>query len=176
MDFQIDQAVNILSTTPAALNTLLRDAPEEWTMYNNGGESWSPWAVVGHMLHGEENDWIPRARIILDYGESRAFDPFDREAMFNKFEGIPLSDLLDRFAAARAKSMDELKALALTPERLQSPGLHPSLGKVSLSQLLSTWVVHDMNHLGQIVEVMARHYKQAVGPWIDYLPILTRTS
>jgi uncharacterized damage-inducible protein DinB len=145
-------------------------------MHNNGGDSWSPWAVVGHLLHGDESEYIDRARIILQHGESRPFDPFDREAMFHQYQGIPLSDLLDRFAAARRANVEELRAMRLTPERLATRGTHPSLGPVTLSQLLATWVAHDFNHTGQIVEVMARHYKEAVGPWIVYLNILARET
>jgi len=176
MDFNLNQSIEILSRTPATLDALLRDAPDAWTLANNGGESWSAWAVVGHLLHGEENDWIARARIILDYGDTRPFDPFDRKEMFEKYEGIALPKLLDKFRAARAANLDALRAMNLTAEKLQTRGQHPALGKVTLSQLLSTWVAHDMNHLGQIVETLSRHYKEAVGPWIEFLPILTRES
>jgi hypothetical protein len=174
LEFHLDQAAIILSRTPDVLNALLRDAPREWTMADNGDGSWSPWAVVGHLLNGEENEWIARARIILEYGESREFDPFDREAMFTQYVGIPLPELLDRFATARLINLDDLRSFGLAPHHLALKGKHPTLGAVTLSQLLSTWVVHDFNHIGQIVEVMSRHYKDAVGPWVEFLPILTR--
>ncbi len=176
IDFQLDQATTILARTPATLGALLRGAPDDWTMNNNGGDTWSPWATVGHMLHNEEVNWLSRARYVLKYGESKAFEPFDREAMFQKYEGIALPDLLDRFAAARRANLEALRALNLTPERLALKGLHPSLGPVTLSQLLAAWVAHDFNHIGQIVEVMSRHYKEAVGPWVQFLNILTRES
>lgn len=128
------------------------------------------------MLHNEEVNWMARARFVLDYGEARAFEPFDREAMFEKYAGIALPDLLDRFAAARKANLDTLRGWKLTPDKLDCKGKHPDFGPVTLRQLLSTWVVHDMNHMGQIVEVMSRQYKEAVGPWIKYLNILTRES
>jgi len=176
LDFRLEQAAIILSRTPGVLDALLRGAPQDWTMQDNGDGSWSPWAVVGHMLHGEENNWISRARVILEHGEDKEFEPFDREAMFEQYVGIPLEELLDRFAAARQANLDDLRAFGLAPHHLTLKGAHPSLGAVTLSQLLSTWVVHDFNHIGQIVEVMSRHYKDAVGPWVDFLPILTRES
>jgi uncharacterized damage-inducible protein DinB len=176
LEFQIDQATDRLARTPAVLDALLRDAPDDWTMHNNGGETWSPWAVVGHMLYNDEVNWMSRARFLLEHGESRAFEPFDSAGMFEKVEGIALPDLLDRFAAARRANVEALRALNLTPEKLALKGKHPSFGAVTLSQLLATWVVHDFNHTGQIVEVMSRHYKQAVGPWIQYLNILTRET
>ena len=175
-EFRLDEAAIILSRTPGVLNALLRGAPDEWTMHDNGGGSWSPWAVVGHLLHGEENEWIPRARVILEHGEDVPFEPFDREAMFEQYTGVPLPELLDRFAAARLSNLDDLRSFGLASIHLSLRGTHPSLGPVTLSNLLATWVVHDFNHLGQVAEVMARHYKDAVGPWVEYLPILTREA
>ena len=174
MEFQLDEAEEILTRTPATLNSLLRDLPEAWTLRNEGSETWSPFDVVGHLIHGEQTDWIPRARIILEQGESGIFEPFDRFAMFEKFKGKSLSELLDRFESLRAQSLKVLKSMNLTPELLGKRGTHPELGVVTLSQLLSTWVVHDLGHVGQIARVMAKQYGEAVGVWKAYLPILSR--
>ena len=174
MDYQIDQAVAILRRTPATLTALLRGLPEEWTKSTAGPNTWSAYDVVGHLLHGEETDWIPRARIILEEGESHPFDSFDRTAMFEKYQGYSLDQLLAAFEQARAQSLATLDKWRLTPERLTLKGTHPALGTVTLSHLLATWVVHDLNHIGQVVEVMAHQYTDAVGPWRAYLAILTR--
>jgi len=174
MDFQLDQAKEILRRTPATLNSLLRHLPEEWAFANEGPESWSPFDVVGHLIHGEEADWIPRAKIILEYGESRAFEPFDRFAMFEKSRVQSLGDLLDKFEWLRGESLKGLEGMNLRPEMLGKRGRHPELGAVTLSQLLSTWVVHDLGHIGQIVRAMAKQYDEAVGAWQPYLPILSR--
>ena len=174
MEFQLDHATEILRRTPATLNALLRHLPEEWTLATEGPESWSPFDVVGHLIHGEEADWIPRARIILGYGESRAFEPFDRHAMFEKSRGKSLGDLLDIFERLRGESLKELEEMRLTPEMSGRRGMHPELGAVTLGQLLSTWVVHDLGHIGQIVRVMAKQYGEAVGAWQAYLPVLRR--
>jgi hypothetical protein len=174
MEFQLDHAKEILKCTPATLDSLLRDLPEEWALSNEGPESWSPFDVVGHLIHAEEADWIPRARIILEYGEKRAFEPFDRFAMFEKSRGRSLGSLLDRFEWLRGESLKELERMNLSPEMLGKQGMHPELGVVTLSQLLSTWVVHDLGHIGQIVRVMAKQYTEAVGAWQTYLPVLSR--
>ena len=174
MEFQLNHAKEILRRTPATLNSLLRHLPEEWTLANEGPESWSPFDVVGHLIHGEEADWIPRAKVILEYGESRAFEPFDRFAMLDNSRGKSLGDLLDRFEWLRAESLKELEGMNLGPEMLGKRGRHPELGAVTLSQLLSTWVVHDLGHVGQIVRVMAKQYSEAVGAWRAYLSILSR--
>ena len=174
MEFQLDHAKEILRRTPATLNTLLRDLPEEWARANEGPESWSPFDVVGHLIHGEEADWIPRARIILEHGEGRPFEPFDRFAMFEKSGGRSLGDLLDRFEWLRGESLKELDGMNLRPEILGKRGAHPELGVVTLGHLLSTWVVHDLGHLGQVVRVMAKQYAGEVGAWQAYLPVLSR--
>jgi hypothetical protein len=174
MEFRLDQAKEVLRRTPATLNALLRDLPPEWVNANEGADSWSPFDVVGHLIHGEEADWIPRARIILNYGEQRPFDTFDRFAMFEASKGKSLSDLLATFERLRGESMLELERMNLTPELLRKRGMHPELGLVTLSQLLSTWVVHDLSHIGQVVRVMAKQYSEAVGAWQAYLPILGR--
>jgi uncharacterized damage-inducible protein DinB len=174
MDYQIAQAVTILRRTPATLTALLRGLSEEWTNSSAGADTWSAYNVVGHLLHGEETDWIPRARIILKEGEAHPFDSFDRAAMFEKYQGYSLDQLLTAFEQAREKSLATLDEWRLTPAQLALKGTHPALGTVTLSQLLATWVVHDLNHIGQVVEVTAHQYADAVGPWRAYLAILTR--
>ena len=174
MEFQLDHAIEILRRTPATLNSLLCHLPDEWVFSNEGPESWSPFDVLGHLIHGEETDWIPRAKIILEYGERRTFEPFDRFAMFEKSRGKSMSELLDRFERLRAESLRELEGMNLTPEMLGKRGRHPELGVVTLSQLLATWVVHDLGHVGQIVRVLAKQYGEAVGVWRAYLPVLSR--
>jgi uncharacterized damage-inducible protein DinB len=174
MEFQLDNATEILRRTPATLDSLLRHIPEVWSLADEGPESWSPFDIVGHLIHAEEADWIPRARIILQYGESRTFEPFNREAMFEKSRGKSLGDLLDRFEQLRGENLQQLEEMNLKPEMLAKRGMHPEFGVVTLSQLLSTWVVHDLGHIGQVSRVMARQYTEAVGAWRAYLPVLTR--
>jgi uncharacterized damage-inducible protein DinB len=174
MDYQSDQAIAILQRTPETLTALLRGLPEEWTRSNAGPDTWSAYDVVGHLLHAEEADWIARARIILEEGEGHPFESFDRTAMFEKYQGYSLDQLLDAFAERRAQSLATLNGWNIAPQQLSLKGTHPALGTVTLSQLLATWVAHDLNHIGQIVEVMARQYAEAVGPWRAYLAILTR--
>jgi hypothetical protein len=174
MDYQHEQAVGILRRTPAILTTLLRGLPEVWTASTEGPGTWSAYDIVGHLLHGEEADWIERSRIILEHGEQRPFDSFDRTVMFEKYRGASLEHLLAAFEQARAKNLATLSEWHITSEQLTRKGTHPELGTVTLSQLLATWVVHDLNHIGQIVEVMSRQYADAVGPWRAYLAILTR--
>src|SRR5262249_6587553 len=159
MDYQYEPAVDILRRTPATLKVLLRGLPEAWTTSTEGPETWSAADIVGHLLHAEEADWIERTRSILEQGEHvRLFDSFDRTAMFVKYQEFSLDQLLAVFEQARAKNLATLSALHITPENLTLKGTHPVLGTVTLSQLLATWVVHDLNHIGQIVEVMARQY------------------
>lgn len=172
MELQLEQAVAVLRRTPDVLNAMLRDLPADWTQQNEGGTSWSPFDVLGHLIHGEETDWIPRARTILEAGESRTFDVFDRFAQFEKSQGKTVNELLDEFAHLRAASLTTLADWQLTPEQLQLRGQHPAFGAVTLGQLLATWTVHDLNHLAQINRVMSRQYAAAVGPWQAYLSIL----
>lgn len=174
MDFHLSHAKEILSSTPVTLNSLLKDLCNDWVLSNEGPDSWSPFDVVGHLIHGEETDWIPRARIILEAGEQRPFEPFDRVAMFEKSKGKTLRELLTTFEGLRIENLQTLEAMNLTPELLTKRGTHPELGIVTLSQLLSAWVVHDLSHVGQIVRVMSKQYREAVGPWQEYLPILNR--
>jgi hypothetical protein len=174
MEFQLGNAKQILIRTPKTLNSLLRNLPDEWIKSNEGPETWSPFDVVGHLVHAEEADWIPRARIILEEGETGTFEPFDRFAMFEKSRGKSLTELLDRFEMRRQENLALLERMNLTQQMLEKRGTHPEFGLVTLSQLLSTWAVHDLGHIGQIVRVMAKQYGEAVGPWQAYLPVLTR--
>lgn len=172
MEFELDKAKEVLQRTPATLNALLHDLPSDWVLANEGPETFSPYDVIGHLIEGEENDWIPRARIILEQGEARPFDKFDRFAMYEKSRGKSLSELLTQFEQLRGESLRQLDEMNLTPELLQKQGSHPALGVVTLSQLLSAWVVHDLGHIRQIVRVMAKQYREAIGPWTTYLTIV----
>lgn len=172
MEFQLDKAKEVLRRTPVTLNALLSDLPNDWVMANEGPDTWSPYDVIGHLIEGEETDWIPRARIILEQGEARPFDKFDRFAMFEKSKGKSLPELLARFEELRGESLRQLDEMNLTAELLQKQGTHPALGVVTLSQLLSAWVVHDLGHIRQIVRVMAKQYREAIGPWTAYLTIV----
>jgi hypothetical protein len=172
MELELAHTIDILRRTPATLNSLLRDLPEPWLFQNEGSETWSPYNVIGHLIHGEETDWIPRAKIILEHGETRAFEPFDRVAMLEESKQKPIGELLDTFAQLRAQNLRELQAMNLTPDLLDKRGRHPELGVVTLRQLLSTWVVHDLGHIRQVVRVMSKQYRDAVGPWRVYLSIL----
>lgn len=170
--FQLEDAVAILSRTPATLDAMLRGLPGGWIAANEGGDTWSPYDIVGHLIHGERADWLPRARIILEHGENRAFDPFDRLAQFEESRGRTLPSLLDDFALARRQSLRELDALKLTEADLDRRGRHPAFGAVTLRQLLATWVAHDLDHIMQISRVLARQYSDEVGPWREYLRII----
>ncbi len=172
MDFELQRAIELLSRTPVILNSMLRDLSETWLVQNEGLEMWSPYDIVGHLIHGEETDWIPRAKIILEHGEARAFEPFDRVAMFEKSKGKSMAELLDTFAMLRKENLHELNEMKLTPALLEKRGKHPELGVVTMKQLLATWVVHDLGHVRQVVRVMAKQYRDTVGPWRAYLSIL----
>ncbi len=172
MRFELDRAVPVLERTPGVLRALLAGLPDEWTRATEGPETWSPFDVVGHLIHGERTDWLPRVEIILRDGQSRAFPPFDRIAMFEASQGRTLDQLLDEFAALREASLERLRALRLSEADLERPGRHPELGQVRLGQHLATWVAHDLSHIGQIVRVMGRQYADAVGPWLEFLPML----
>jgi hypothetical protein len=174
MEFQLDQAKEVLRRTPSTLNALLTDLPNDWVLSNEGQDTWSPYDVIGHLIEGEETDWIPRARIILEQGEARPFDKFDRFAMFEKSRGKSLLELLAQFEQLRGESLRQLDEMNLTPELLQKRGTHPALGVVTLSQLFSAWVVHDLGHIRQIVRVMAKQYRDAIGPWTAYLTIVNQ--
>lgn len=168
----LPDTVALLNRTPPALDALLRDLPEMWTRRNEGGETWTVYDIVGHLIHGERTDWMPRTKIILQYGETRAFDPFDRLAQQRESQGKSLDQLVDEFVALRVANLDELRALNLETEDLRRQGMHPALGVVTLSQLLATWAAHDLTHLHQISRIMAHQYRAAVGPWSPYLGVL----
>jgi hypothetical protein len=167
----LDDVVAILERTPETLSALLDGLPDTWIRATEGEGTWSPYDVVGHLIHGERTDWIPRARHILA-GETRSFEPFDRLAQFKESQGKDLAELLQTFAELRRENIAALKAMDLTDSDLDRPGLHPELGRVRLEQLLATWVVHDLDHLTQITRTMAKVYTDATGPWSAYLSVL----
>jgi hypothetical protein len=175
-EFSLTEALAILTRTPATLNALLRGLPDLWVLHNEGSDggkdSWSAFDIVGHLIVGDRTDWMPRARIILENGETRPFDPFDRFAQQKESQGKSLEQLLDEFARLRSENVGALQALNLQPEDLARRGRHPALGVVTLSQLLATWAVHDLTHLHQLSRVMAHQYRDAVGPWSAYLGVL----
>ncbi|MGB8674239.1 MAG: DinB family protein [Candidatus Acidiferrales bacterium] len=162
----------LLARIPAVLNALLRDLPEAWTLRNEGENTWSAFDVVGHLIHGERTDWMPRARMVLQFGESQAFEPFDRWGQEREIQGRSLEQLLDDFSRLRSENLDELRALNLRQEDLELRGRHPALGTVTLSELLATWAIHDLTHLHQISRILAHQYRDAVGPWEKYLGVL----
>jgi len=174
MHFDIKQTKSILGRTPTLLNALLIDAPPELITSNEGPDTWSPFDIVGHLIHGETTDWIPRTRIILKYGESRSFEPFDRFAQYEQSKDKSISQLLEEFATLRRESLNALEEMKISADQLSLRGTHPSLGSVTLRELLSTWVAHDLSHIAQAVRVMCRQYTDDVGPWKEFLPILSR--
>ena len=171
-DFHLADNVEILAHTPAALEALLRGMPNLWVRRNEGTDTWSAFDIVGHLIVGERTDWMPRVRVILDSGEARPFDPFDRFAQERESQGKSLEQLLDDFARLRTENLAALQALNLQPEDLTRRGRHPELGVVTLSELLATWAVHDLTHVHQLSRVMAHQYRDAVGPWKAYLGVL----
>jgi hypothetical protein len=172
MDNHLANTVALLARTPRTLDALLRTLPDAWTHRNEGGTSWTPFDIVGHLLHGERTDWMPRIRTILEYGEERAFQPFDRLAQMTESRGKSLPHLLDEFAAVRASNLCALEALNLQPSDLERRGRHPVFGPVTMSQLLATWAAHDLTHLHQLSRTMAHQYREAVGPWNQFLGVL----
>ena len=172
MEHDLERTIALLGRTPVALDALLRDLPEEWTFRGEGDKTWTAFDVVGHLIHADRTDWMSRVKRILDYGETRAFEPFDRLGQVRESEGKSLGQLLDEFARVRAEKLDELRGLKLQSEDFERRGLHPALGTVTLSELLATWAVHDLTHLHQISRVMAHQYREAVGPWSKYLGVL----
>lgn len=172
IDFSIQKSIAVLERTPFVIEMLLRDLPDDWTMNNEGEQTWSPYDIVGHLIHGEKTDWIPRMKIILGDEENKTFEPFDRFAQFNESKGKTLSQLMIEFKMRRKTGVEILRSMNITDEHLKRTGIHPTLGNVTLKELIATWVAHDLNHIGQIVRVMAKQYKSDVGPWIDFLGIL----
>jgi hypothetical protein len=174
MNFDVTTAVPVLERTPGVLRSMLTGLGPTWIDANEGAETWSPYDNVGHLIHGERTDWIPRAQIILAQGENRRFTPFDRFAQFRESQGKSLADLLDEFSNLRSDNLTTLAGWRLSDEQLALRGEHPELGTVTLRELLSAWVVHDLGHIAQIARVMAKQYRGAVGPWRVYLPVLDR--
>ena len=174
MDFNLTEGVSVLERTPVALRALLGGLPSAWVDGNEGPETWSPFVIVGHLIHGERTDWIPRARIILQQGADRRFTPYDRFAQFRESAGKPLAALLDEFDELRAANLATLTGWRLTDAQLGLTGEHPEFGRVTLSQLLATWVAHDLGHIAQVARVMAKQYRDAIGPWRAYLPVVDR--
>jgi hypothetical protein len=172
MRFDLQETIALLSRTPSAVNAFLRDLPQTLTIKNEGAKTWSPFDIVGHLIHGERTDWMPRVRMILEKGETRAFDPFDRLAQERESQGKSLPGLLDEFARLRSENLNALRAMNLQPSDFDRRGRHPALGVVTLSQLLATWAVHDLTHLHQLSRVMAYQYREVVGPWSAYLGVL----
>jgi hypothetical protein len=173
MDFDLDGAIEVLRRTPATFRALLDGLSEPWIRGNEGPETFSPFDVVGHLIDGEETDWIPRARIILAKGPNLRFEPYDRFRHRSRTRGRASESLLAEFARLRAGNLQQLESWKLTAAELDLPGEHPSLGRVTLRQLLAAWVVHDLGHLAQGARVMAKQYRDEVGPWIPFLPVLT---
>lgn len=172
MEQSLDLTVALLRRTPATLNALLRDLPEEWTHRSEGENTWTAFDVVGHLIHGERTDWMPRLQRILEFGDSKPFDPFDRTAQERESRGKALPELLDEFAQLREENLARLKALNLKPSDFARRGKHPSLGPVTLGDLLATWAVHDMTHLHQISRILGYQYREEVGPWSKFLGVL----
>jgi hypothetical protein len=166
------EATAMLAHTPSTFDALLRGLPPTWTSSNEGAGTWAPIEVVAHLIHAERTDWMPRANMILESGEGKAFTPFERDAHLRDMQDKSLEQLLDEFARARSANLSDLRSLNLGKEDLERRGRHPALGTVTLSQLLATWVVHDLTHLHQISRVMAHQYREAVGPWSGYLGVL----
>jgi hypothetical protein len=173
LPFVLSEAVAALQRTPVVIDALLRGLPDDWVTADEGIDTWSPFDVVGHLIHGERTDWMPRARIILDHGESRAFDKFNRSAQFSESKGKTLPELLDEFAMDRRRNLNELADMQLTDADLDRRGRHPELGVVTLRQLLATWVAHDLDHIMQIARVLGRQYSDEVGPWRAYLRVIS---
>ncbi len=174
MRFEIGEAVKVLERTPAVMDALLRGQSAAWLNCRIEPAAFSPRDVLGHLIFGEITDWIPRARIILDHGESRAFDPFDRRGFVPLIEGKSIGEMLDKFAELRTQSLEALGSFQLNQGKLDAPGRHPELGQVTMRQLLAAWVVHDLNHIDQIVRVMSHEYRDEAGPWRAYLSVLNR--
>lgn len=172
MNHNLDHSIALLARTPATLDALLRGLPEEWTLRNEGENTWSAFDVVGHLIHCERADWIPRTKWLIEFGESRPFEPFDRWGHVRESQGKQLTQLLDEFAAMRAANLSELRAMNLRLEDLSKRGRHPALGSVTLSELLAAWAAHDLNHIHQMSRVMARQYREAIGPFHQFMGVM----
>lgn len=173
MDFSLDLAIDVLRRTPATLRALLENVAEPWARGDEGPDTFSPFDNLGHLVDGEETDWIPRARVILARGPSVRFEPYDRFRHRSRNVGRSLESLLNEFQLLRAENLDLLVSWHLDTRQLDLPGEHPTLGPVTLRQLLAAWVVHDLGHVAQVARVMAKQYTREVGPWVPFLPVLT---
>lgn len=172
MDFNLSKSLEILQRTPDTLFALLLNISSDWTTANEGGDTWSVYDIIGHLIHGERTDWLPRLEIILSDNKDKTFTSFDRFAQFEESKGKTIAALLAEFKSLREKNIKHLQSLHLTKNDYKRNGVHPVFGEVTLEQLVATWTVHDLNHIAQITRVMAKQYKSATGPWIEYLPIL----
>lgn len=172
MKFGLDKSYEILERTPAVLRSILAGLSDDWIMNNEGPDTFSPYDVVGHLVHGEKTDWASRAKMILEHGASKTFVPYDRFAMYEESKGRSLLQLLDEFEILRKKNIQWMKSLQLTETDLAKKGIHPKFGEVTLRQLLSTWVIHDLTHLAQMTRVMAKQYKEEMGPWVEFFRIM----
>lgn len=172
MNFNKEQAIVILERTPTALKNLLSGLNDEWIQSNEGSDTFSPYDVVGHLIHGEQTDWVVRAKHILAVGTTTPFKPWDRFAQFQNSKGKTLEKLLDEFEVIRQGNINWLKSVSLSEADLEKKGIHPTLGEVTLRNLLATWVVHDLTHIAQITRVMAKQYKEEIGPWTEFFRIL----
>lgn len=174
MNLSINNSIEVLERTPNVLHSLLNNISNQWSSNNEGGETWSPFDVLGHLIHCDEYNWIPRIEVALSDSTVRNFVPLDRFAQLEKSKGKNLNQLLDEFVQVRVSSLEALRSLSITDEQLTNVAIHPELGPVTLSQLISTWVVHDLDHLAQISRVMAKQYKDEVGPWKKYMKVLNQ--
>lgn len=172
MNFNLSKSIEILGRTPDVLYTLLHNISDDWTLHNEGGETWSVFDVIGHLIHGEKTDWIPRIEIILSENPNKTFVSFNRFAQFQESNGKTLPQLLDEFKQLRQQNLEFFNQKNISIKEFELKGIHPVFGKVTLSELISTWTVHDLNHLAQISRIMAKQYKNEVGPWLEYLRIL----
>lgn len=176
MKFDLDDGIAVLTRTPSVLRAFIEGLPPDWVESNEGPETWSAFDIVGHLIHGERTDWISRTRILLEHGTDRPFEPFDRFAQFEASRGKSMAELLEEFAVLRERNLETLREMNLSAEDFDKEGMHPELGKVTLRELLATWVTHDLGHLAQIARAMAKQYGDEVGPWGAYLPILGKSS
>lgn len=175
MKFDLIQAIEVLEKTPSVFKVFLTGLSADWTHQNEGQETWSPYDVIGHLIHGERTDWMPRLEIVMSTAENKTFEPYDRFAQFKMSEGRTLEDLLSEFESLRKQNLNSLRSKQLSETDLMKTGNHPELGLVTLSEMLSAWVVHDLGHIAQVSRVMAKQYKDEVGPWPKYLTILNTT-
>jgi len=175
MTFNIQEAISLLEKTPVTLQSMLDGLSTQWTNANEGEDSWSAYDVVGHLVHGEQTDWMPRLEKVLAEGPIKTFDPYDRFAQLKASKGKSIEQLLATFALLRKENLKNLRAKNLTEDHLTKPAIHPSLGKIELKQMLSAWVVHDLGHIVQIARVLAKQYKDEIGPWTQYLTVVNHT-